>query len=234
MATVDPVSYRAANESAKQQMAFQERMSNTAHQREVADLKAAGLNPVLSAHTQGASTPTGAEGYVGDANARLFDMAQQLVDSASKSSSGSAKSMAVIANKMIDLNKDLVDSKKKSSSPDWSKMSDSHDLVHQIREDLDGLPPLERTFFMKNWETARKILYSDDPKSTLQRQANDLVSAVDRALPVAYSSADEAVRKFKKGVRDVQRTIKTSIRNSAKKAIYKAGSYGSLGSNWYS
>ena len=51
---------RWAKQASRVQMDFQERMSNTAYQRAMADMRKAGINPIMVSKLGGASTPTGA------------------------------------------------------------------------------------------------------------------------------------------------------------------------------
>ena len=66
---------RANREMAREQMRFQERMSGTAYQRGVRDMKLAGINPMLAFAQGGASSP-------GGQTARMEDVAGPAVSSA--------------------------------------------------------------------------------------------------------------------------------------------------------
>lgn len=87
---------------------WQERMSNTAYQRAMQDMRAAGLNPILAANLGGATTPGGGQGSVTLGNPGAF--MQEGITSAGEAVGKAAMTKATLTQaekdkSQVDLNK---------------------------------------------------------------------------------------------------------------------------------
>lgn len=132
------------------QMNFQKRMSDTAHQREVADLKAAGLNPILSVNA-GASSPQGASATMQNTMSGFAASAREIV--AMKQQMDRQKAETQLMKSQT--HKNVVDAEvAKKGIPEAEMKNDAYDIVRpyikKLKDSLSSGAPKSQQ--MKNFE----------------------------------------------------------------------------------
>ena len=157
---------------AREQMAFQERMSNSAHQREVEDLRLAGLNPILSSKYGGASTPSGATAVMKNAYEGLADSIRSGVSSAA----GAFKVEAELEN--LEQQNELLKAQTVNTEANTFKAAQEGTKLFQ---ELPYNAPLKEQALetgkqtLNNLQTTGKIL-NEDLSSAKSRATRDIIT----------------------------------------------------------
>lgn len=145
-------------EIAQKQMDFQERMSNTAHQREVADMRAAGINPILTATGgPGASSPPGASAEMKDAKSPGVNSAMKAIDT--MASAFLAKELADKAREDAKLSEQLKETSRTDST---------------LKAAQRGKTILEKDLVEANTNSARAATYNIEEDTRVKQQLQNL------------------------------------------------------------
>lgn len=174
---------RFNQQTAREQMAFQRSMSDTAHVREAWDLKQAGMNRILTANKSGASTPGGAAGSQQAAQASnimegIQSTAKDAIFAKQQMEKGNAEINLVNsqteASKTQALKNVMETNVMRRGIPEADLKNDIYDTVKPwIKKLKQGIQSVPDT--MKTWRDKASEAYGEHQENEKKRQKSERI-----------------------------------------------------------